>query len=58
MPAPADKMIGSCFSLKGDSKTKMKNMSSIFNFFSKIKIKRKRNGKEWYEVTGELSGNG
>jgi hypothetical protein len=44
-------MIGNCFSLKSDSKTKPKKIASFFIIFSaKLKIKGKRNGKEWCEI--------
>jgi|GEM_PF-5539215 len=48
-------MIGNCFFLKTDSKTKPKKIASFFIIFSaKLKIKGKRNGKEWCEIIGAL----
>ena len=48
-------MIGNCFCLKNNSKTKMKKIASFFIIFSaKLKIKGKRNGKEWCGIIGEL----
>jgi hypothetical protein len=48
-------MIGNCFFLKSDSKTKAKKIASFFIIISaKLKNKGKRNGKEWCEFIGAL----
>jgi len=42
--------------LKSDSKTNPKKIASFFIIFSaKLKIKGKRNGKEWCEILGALN---
>jgi len=47
-------MIGNCFFLKSDSKIKTKKIASFFNFSAKLKIKGKRNEKEWCKIIGAL----